>query len=79
MYSAQPGQTQVVHVKIDDVNIPFMHLVGLMLKIAFAAIPAALIMFLFGLILSALTTVALGALGATVAALWTTIAAGLGR
>ncbi|MDP3046660.1 MAG: hypothetical protein Q8O07_04210 [Chloroflexota bacterium] len=69
MYNAQPGQTQVVHVKIEDVNIPFLHLVGLMLKIAIAAIPAALIMFLLGLILSALTTGALATVAAMITAL----------
>ena len=69
MYNAQPGETQVVHVKIEDVNIPFLHLVGLMLKIAIAAIPAALIMFLFALILSALTTGALATVAAMITAL----------
>jgi Zn-dependent membrane protease YugP len=73
------GQAQVVHVKVEDINIPFMHLVGLLLKVAIAAIPAAFIMFLFGLLVSALATVAVGALGAAVAAMWATIAAGLGR
>jgi hypothetical protein len=49
------GQAQVVHVKVEDINIPFMHLVGLLLKVAIAAIPAAFIMFLFGLLVSALS------------------------
>lgn len=34
-------------IKIEDVNMPFMAMVGLMLKVAFASIPAALI---FGLL-----------------------------
>jgi hypothetical protein len=38
MYNGQPGQNQVVHVKIEDVNIPFLHLVGLILKFSIAAI-----------------------------------------
>ncbi len=69
MYSPHPGQPEVVHVKIEDVNIPFFHLVGLMLKIAIAAIPAALIMFLFGLILSAVTTGAVATLVAMISSL----------
>jgi hypothetical protein len=64
MYPAQPVETQVVHVKIEDVNIPFLHLVGLMLKISIAAIPAALIMSLLVLIV---TTLAGGALAGVVA------------
>ena len=69
MYSAQPSETQVVHVKIEDVNIPFLHLVGLMLKISIAAIPAALIMFLVGLVLSAPATGALATVVAMITAL----------
>jgi hypothetical protein len=69
MYSAQPGETQIVHVKIEDVNIPFLHLVGLMLKISIAAIPAALIMFLVGLVFTALASGALAAVVATITAL----------
>jgi hypothetical protein len=64
MYPAQPAETQVVHVKIEDINIPFLHLVGLMLKISIAAIPAALIMSLLVLIV---TTLAGGALAGVVA------------
>jgi hypothetical protein len=69
MYNAQPGASQVVHVKIEDINIPFLHLVGLMLKVSIAAIPAALIMFLLGLILSALAGGALAAVVATITTL----------
>jgi hypothetical protein len=69
MYSAQPDQHQVTHVKIEDVNIPFLHLVGLMLKISIAAIPAAIIMFLLGLVLTALASGALAAVVATITAL----------
>lgn len=69
MYNAQSSQDQVVHVKIEDVNIPFLHLVGLMLKISIAAIPAAIIMFLLGLVFTALASGALAALVATITAL----------
>jgi hypothetical protein len=69
MYNAQPGKPEVVHVKIEDINIPFFHLVGLILKITIASIPAGIILFLLGLILSALATGAL----ATVAAMISTL------
>jgi hypothetical protein len=69
VYNAQSSQDQVVHVKIEDVNIPFLHLVGLMLKISIAAIPAAIIMFLLGLVFTALASGALAALVATITAL----------
>jgi hypothetical protein len=69
MYNAQPGTNQVVHVKIEDINIPFLHLVGLMLKVSIAAIPAALIMFLVGLVLSALATGAFATVAAMITAL----------
>ena len=69
MYSAQPSETQVVRVKVEDINIPFLHLVGLMLKISIAAIPAAIIMFLVGIVLSALATGALATVAAMIASL----------
>jgi hypothetical protein len=69
MYNAQPGTNQVVHVKIEDINIPFLHLVGLMLKVSIAAIPAALILFLVGLVLSALATGAFATVAAMITAL----------
>jgi hypothetical protein len=69
MYPAQPAETQVVHVKIEDINIPFLHLVGLMLKISIAAIPAALIMSLLVLIVTALAGGALAGVVAMITAL----------
>lgn len=41
-------------VKIEDLNMPFFHLVGLMIKIALAAIPAAIILAIVYSILGAL-------------------------
>lgn len=35
------------HVKIEDINMPFVALVGFMVKIAFASIPAAILIGLF--------------------------------
>ncbi len=51
------------HVKIEDVNMPFGAMVGLMLKIAFASIPAAIILAILGFLVSTIfTACALGTL-----------------
>ncbi len=53
--------TEVNHVKIEDVNMPFGALVGLMLKISFAAIPAGIVLgAIYFLIISIITRLALG-------------------
>ncbi len=54
-------------VKVNDFNMPFGALVGLMIKIAIAAIPAAIILGLIALVISAIFSAlgfaALSALG----------------
>lgn len=45
------SETNLAEVKIEDINMPFIAMVGLILKIAFASLPAAIIfgalLFLF--------------------------------
>ena len=46
--------TDELHVKIEDVNMPFGALVGFMLKISFASIPAAIILAILYLLVVAI-------------------------
>ena len=42
------------HVKIEDVNMPFMAMVGFLVKVSLASIPAAIILSVLGFLLFAL-------------------------
>ena len=44
----------VVNVKVVDINMPFMAMVGLMIKVSLASIPAAIILTILGAILAAI-------------------------
>ena len=44
------SRTRYQHVKIEDINMPFIALVGLMIKVTLASIPAALIIALLWLL-----------------------------
>lgn len=50
-------------VKIEDFNMPFMNLVGLLVKIALASIPAAIILAIVYAILAFLLTAVFGGIG----------------
>ena len=55
-----------IGVRIEDVNMPFLAMVGLMVKIALASIPALLILgVLFGCLWGMLATLGLGFLSST--------------
>lgn len=46
------------HVKIEDINVPFWALVGFLVKLSIAAIPATIILsFIFGLIMLVMTLI----------------------
>ena len=51
IYKNQPSERPV---RIEDVNMPFMALVGFLVKVALAAIPAGLILGLFYFFVTAL-------------------------
>jgi hypothetical protein len=50
-------------VKIEDFNMPFMNLVGLMVKIALASIPAAIILAIVYFIIGFIIATLFGSLG----------------
>ncbi len=71
--SAQPTQSaqqrpnqpqQIVPVAVTDVDIPFGQMVNLLVKLALASIPAAIIVWLIFMILGGIAAVVLGGLGA---------------
>jgi hypothetical protein len=61
---------QSARVEIVNVNLPFLALVGLIVKISLASIPAALILGLVVAIVAAAVFVGLMALGQLPALLW---------
>ncbi len=53
-------ETSLAHVKIEDVNVPFMALVGFLVKVSLASIPAMIIMALIYGVIAGIISVVFG-------------------
>jgi len=60
--AATPATTHATRVTIADFDMPFMSIVGFMLKVALAAIPAALVLFVVFAVLTGILTGLTGAI-----------------
>jgi hypothetical protein len=52
--------TALSHVKIDDVNMPFGSLIGFLIKVALASIPAMIILSIIYFLIAAIISVVFG-------------------